>query len=56
MLENKIFAQIIKKRFLQKMAEKQVGVPKPLEYTDRTVALVEYRDGTIIDTIKEVRD
>uniref|UniRef100_UPI002546233E citrate lyase subunit alpha n=1 Tax=Lactobacillus crispatus TaxID=47770 RepID=UPI002546233E len=41
---------------LQKMAEKQVGVPKPLEYTDRTVALVEYRDGTIIDTIKEVRD
>lgn len=41
---------------LQKMAEKQVGVPKPLEYTDRTVALVEYRDGTIIDAIKEVKD
>lgn len=41
---------------LQKMAEKQVGVLKPLEYTDRTVALVEYRDGTIIDAIKEVKD
>lgn len=41
---------------LQKMAEKQVGAPKPLEYTDRTVALVEYRDGTIIDAIKEVKD
>ena len=41
---------------LQKMAEKQVGTPKPLEYTDRTVALVEYRDGTIIDAIKEVKD
>ena len=41
---------------LQKMAEKQVGVPKPLEYTDRTVALVEYRDGSIIDVIKQVKD
>ena len=41
---------------LQKTAEKQVGVPKLLEYTDRTVALVEYRDGTIIDAIKEVKD
>ena len=41
---------------LQKMAEKQVGIPKPLEYTDRTVALVEYRDGTVIDAIKEVKD
>ena len=41
---------------LQQMAEKQVGVPKPLEYTDRTVALIQYRDGTIIDTIKQVKD
>ncbi|WEV70224.1 citrate lyase subunit alpha [Lactobacillus sp. ESL0785] len=41
---------------LQKMAQDQVGVPKPLEYTDKTVALVEYRDGTIIDTIKQVKD
>ncbi|CCI87887.1 Citrate (Pro-3S)-lyase [Lactobacillus gigeriorum DSM 23908 = CRBIP 24.85] len=41
---------------LQKMAEKQVGVPKPLEYTDRTVAIVEYRDGSVIDVIKEVKD
>lgn len=38
------------------MAEKQVGVPKKLEYTDRTVALVEYRDGTVIDAIKEIKD
>ncbi|PWG00834.1 citrate lyase subunit alpha [Levilactobacillus bambusae] len=41
---------------LQAEAEKIVGEPKPLEYTDRTVALVEYRDGTIIDQIKEVKD
>ncbi|GFZ27653.1 citrate lyase subunit alpha [Lactobacillus corticis] len=41
---------------LQKLAEKQVGKPKKLEYTDRTVALIQYRDGTIIDTIKQVKD
>ncbi|WP_063507485.1 citrate lyase subunit alpha [Lactobacillus acetotolerans] len=41
---------------LQKLAQEQVGTPKPLEYTDKTVALIEYRDGTIIDTIKQVKD
>ncbi len=41
---------------LQQRAEKIVGVPKPLEYTDQTVALVEYRDGTLIDAIKAVKD
>ena len=41
---------------LQELAEKQVGTPKKLEYTDRTVAVIEYRDGTVIDTIKEVKD
>lgn len=41
---------------LQQMAEKKVGKPEPLEFTDRTVAMVEYRDGTIIDTINEVKD
>ncbi|BDR60556.1 citrate lyase subunit alpha [Lactobacillus xylocopicola] len=41
---------------LQKMAEEQVGVPQPLEYTNRTVALIQYRDGTIIDQIKQVKD
>lgn len=41
---------------LQQRAQKIVGVPKPLTYTDQTVALVEYRDGTLIDTIKAVKD
>ena len=41
---------------LQQLAEKKVGQPEPLEFTDRTVALIEYRDGTIIDTIKAVKD
>ena len=41
---------------LQQRAEKRVGKPEPLQFTDRTVAMVEYRDGSIIDTIKEVKD
>lgn len=41
---------------LQQRAQATVGVPEPLKFTDRTVALVEYRDGTIIDTIKAVAD
>lgn len=41
---------------LQAMAEHKVGTPTPLEFTDRVVAMVEYRDGTIIDVINEVKD
>ncbi|MDF7640640.1 citrate lyase subunit alpha [Bifidobacterium sp. ESL0784] len=41
---------------LQERAQKLLGTPEPLKFTDRTVALVEYRDGTIIDQIREVQD
>ncbi|WP_429971794.1 citrate lyase subunit alpha [Fructilactobacillus sp. Tb1] len=41
---------------LAEKAQKIVGQEEPLHYTDKTVGLVEYRDGTIIDTIKEVKD
>lgn len=41
---------------LQVLAQQRVGVPQPLAFTDRTVALVEYRDGTIIDSIKQVAE
>ncbi|MGX7042644.1 citrate lyase subunit alpha [Leuconostoc holzapfelii] len=41
---------------LQQKAEAIVGKPKPLAFTDRVVALAEYRDGTLIDVIKAVKD
>lgn len=41
---------------LQQMAQEKVGTPKPLEFNDRVVALIEYRDGSLIDVIKEVKD
>lgn len=36
------------------MAETITGVPKPIRCTDRVVALVEYRDGSIIDVIRQL--
>lgn len=38
---------------LKRLAESYTGVPRPLEFEDRIVGLVEYRDGTIIDTIRQ---
>ena len=31
------------------------GVPKPVEFEDKVVALIEYRDGSIIDVIRQVK-
>ncbi|MHB9342577.1 citrate lyase subunit alpha, partial [Fusobacterium polymorphum] len=30
--------------------------PDPVEFTDEIVGIVEYRDGSIIDVIKKVKD
>jgi citrate lyase subunit alpha/citrate CoA-transferase len=32
------------------------GKPRPIEFTDEVVALIEYRDGTIIDAVRRVRE
>lgn len=41
---------------LQKRAEKIVGVPESLEFTDRVVALIEYRDGSLIDVVRQIKE
>lgn len=40
---------------LQQMAESMTGVPKPIECTDKVVCIVEYRDGTVIDVIRQIK-
>ena len=40
---------------LQRQAEAMTGVPKPLECTDKVTCVVEYRDGTVIDVIREIK-
>lgn len=32
-----------------------VGVPTPIEYTDRIVGVIRYRDGSVIDTVRQVK-
>jgi citrate lyase subunit alpha/citrate CoA-transferase len=39
---------------LQKEVESIIGKPKDVKYSDKIVGLVEYRDGTIIDVIRQV--
>jgi len=38
---------------LKALAEKMTGTPKSIELSDEVVAVVEYRDGTVIDVIKK---
>ena len=37
-------------------AEKIVGRPEQIQFEEKVVALVEYRDGTIIDTIRQIKN
>ncbi len=41
---------------LKQLAEKIAGAPKELKTGDNIVAVVEYRDGTIIDVVRQVED
>ncbi len=59
---NKVLADSLKNsklplidiRDMKKETEKITGKPDPLEFTDKICGLIEYRDGTIIDTIKQI--
>jgi citrate lyase subunit alpha/citrate CoA-transferase len=42
-------------RELQRDIYRVTGTPRPLEFEDEVVALVEYRDGSIIDTVRRVK-
>lgn len=41
---------------LKKIAEDMTGVPEKIELDDEVVAVVEYRDGTVIDIVRKIRD
>ena len=40
---------------LQKKAERFVGIPRPIEYTEKIVGVVAYRDNSVIDVIRQVK-
>jgi citrate lyase alpha subunit len=39
---------------LRKAADKAAGTPRPAEVGEKIVAVVEYRDGTLIDVVRQV--
>lgn len=39
---------------LKEKAYSIVGTPKPIQYGDKPVALIQYRDGTLIDVVRNV--
>jgi citrate lyase subunit alpha/citrate CoA-transferase len=41
---------------LKDIGEKLTGKPDPIEFTDRIVAIVEYRDGTVIDVVRQPKE
>ena len=40
---------------LQEKAYSLVGEPDPLEFEDQVVAIVEARDGTILDVVRKIK-
>lgn len=40
---------------LCELALSMTGIPKPIECTEKIVCIVEYRDGTVIDVIRQVK-
>lgn len=40
---------------LKNRVESIVGIPEKIQYDDKVVALVEYRDGSIIDVVRKVK-
>ena len=40
---------------LKKKVESIVGVPEKIEYDEKVIAIVEYRDGSILDVVRKVK-
>ena len=41
---------------MRDIAYGMAGEPEPLEYEDRVVAVIESRDGTIMDVVRKRKD
>lgn len=41
---------------LKEKAYAIAGVPDPIEYEDKVVALIEYRDGSLIDVVRKIKN
>lgn len=51
----KISLKLVPIEELQRLAESMTGIPKPVETTNKVACIVEYRDGTVIDVIRQIK-
>lgn len=40
---------------LRDVAYKIAGIPEPVEFEDRIVGIIESRDGTIMDVVRQIK-
>ncbi|MEJ4043721.1 citrate lyase subunit alpha [Erwinia sp. SLM-02] len=48
--------KVVTIEWLRERAEQLTGKPQPVAFTDRTIAVVRYRDGSVIDIVRQVRE
>lgn len=51
----KVGVKLVSIEYLCQLAESMTGTPKAIECTDKIVCIVEYRDGSVIDVIHQVK-
>lgn len=42
--------------WLRERAQQLTGQPRAIEFTDRVIAVVRYRDGSVIDVVHQVKE
>lgn len=48
--------KVVSIKWLRERAELLTGKPQPIEFTDRVIAVVRYRDGSVIDVVRQVKE
>lgn len=48
--------KVVSIEWLRERAELLTGKPQPIEFTDRVIAVVRYRDGSVIDVVRQVKE
>jgi len=48
--------RVVSIEWLRERAEMLTGTPRPVEFTERAVAVVRYRDGSVIDVVHQVKE
>ena len=48
--------KVVSIEWLRERARLLTGEPQPIEFTDRVVAVVRYRDGSVIDVVHQVKE